>query len=440
MVSIYFFFRPSTKNTSDGSLYVRIIYRRKVRQWSLNCNVESWEWDERKQEVVYPRNNRMRKEYLRKISDQLATHIYTLQTIVDELERSGECFGVAEIQRAYLLREDIRSLRGYAGKLAMEKEHVEKERTGRAYRMAAKALQQFSGEELVLTEISPALLKSFETSMKKSGLRPNTISFYMRLLRTICNKAHREGILVDPPARLFKDVFTGYASTPKRALTGKDLSLLFEVNIPDLMSRKAVNRMAHYAMEGVYIAWRLFFFSFHACGMCFVDMANLRKESISDDVLTYRRKKTGRLVEISLTPPMIAIINDFAVETENSPYIFPLLRENGKSLRRQYESAERTYNRRLKRLALLAGIEGRLSSHTARHTWASIGKNKLFPLGVLSACLGHSSEKTTNIYLAAFNREILAEANRVITQEYIYLPSPDSENFQRYMDETLNMD
>jgi integrase len=345
---------------------------------------------------------------------------------------------VTEIQQAYLFHESEQSLRGYAGVLADEKDRNNRERTAYAYRAAANALVRFNGCDLMLTDLSPVLLKAFENNLKMNGRQLNTISFYMRLLKVICNRAHREGQMRRTAAELFADVFTSYEPTRKRALTTDDLSRLFAVDLPELMNQKLVSRLSYKALEGLYFAWRLFFFSFHACGMCFVDMACLRKESISNGLITYRRKKTGRLIEISLTPPLRSIINDFAAETKDSPYVFPLLVENDKPLRRQYESAERTYNRRLKRLALLAGLEGHLSSHIARHTWASIGKNKMFPLGVLSACLGHSSEKTTHIYLTSFNREILAEANRVITQEYIYLPTPNNEDFQRYMDDSID--
>jgi integrase len=216
---------------------------------------------------------------------------------------------------------------------------------------------------------------------------------------------------------MFRQVFTGYASTPKRALSEGDMSRLLAVNLPSMMSVEPRDSRRYRQLQGMYMAWRLFFFAFHACGMCFVDMAGLR-DNIKGNIISYRRKKTRRLIEISVTPSIQFIIDSFAEDTKGSLYVFPMLCDKGIPIRRQYETAERVYNRRLKSLGQMAGLERHLSGHIARHTWASMGKNKLFPVGVLSACLGHASEKTTHIYLASFNHEVLAEANLSITQKY----------------------
>ena len=37
--------------------------------------------------------------------------------------------------------------------------------------------------------------------------------------------------------------------------------------------------------------------------------------------------------------------------------------------------------------------------YKARHSWASIAKNKNIPLSVISESMGHNSENTTKIYL-----------------------------------------
>ncbi|MDR1937180.1 MAG: site-specific integrase [Tannerellaceae bacterium] len=422
MVTVVFIYRPLSGSDGYGSLYVRVTCRRQTCQWALNCRVRRSEWDAGRQRVILPRKYAERYNYLHKASEKLMYQASTLKIVVKELKQRGTFFGVKEIREAFLRHENEHSFRPYAAKLAGVMEANEQERTAQAYIGAAEALVAYMGGDILFEEITPTLLKDFENYMKSQGLHPNTTSYYMRLLRVICSKAWDEGLMIHSPAELFADVFTGCALTPKRALSDEELARFFSFNLYHLVEQTAPGSRARLQMTGLYTAWRIFYFSFHACGMCFVDVVYLRKDSISGDLLSYRRKKTGQLIEVTLTPSLQYIIDDFAPEQASSPYIFPILKNNGTPLRRQYGSAERTYNRRLQQLAVMTGIEGGLSSHDARHTWASMGKNRLFPVGVLGACLGHTSEKTTRIYLDSFKREILAEANRIITQDYSILP------------------
>ena len=52
--------------------------------------------------------------------------------------------------------------------------------------------------------------------------------------------------------------------------------------------------------------------------------------------------------------------------------------------------------------------------YVARHSWASIAKNNNIPITVISEGMGHSSIKTTQIYLASLNDSIIDGANKRI--------------------------
>jgi len=173
-------------------------------------------------------------------------------------------------------------------------------------------------------------------------------------------------------------------------------------------------------LEDLSVTQRLFLFSFHARGMSFVDVSFLKKSDIQGHILTYRRRKTGQLLEMNVTPEMQQIINSFANETKNSPYVFPIITTPGKDEYHQYENALKVQNKRLKQLAKyvhLPASKFQLSTHVARHTWASLAKELNYPLAVISEGLGHTSEKTTSIYLASFDRAVLDSMNRRISKE-----------------------
>lgn len=53
-----------------------------------------------------------------------------------------------------------------------------------------------------------------------------------------------------------------------------------------------------------------------------------------------------------------------------------------------------------------------LLMHVARHTWATTARNRNTPLAVISTSMGHTSEMTTRIYLAAIDESVIDNANR----------------------------
>ena len=90
---------------------------------------------------------------------------------------------------------------------------------------------------------------------------------------------------------LFRSVYTGTRADHKRALGDEDMKKVFAK-----LSRTSGVPLA------VYQAQELFILMFSLRGMPFVDLAYLRKSDLRDNVITYRRRKTGRPLSVTLTP------------------------------------------------------------------------------------------------------------------------------------------
>lgn len=233
--------------------------------------------------------------------------------------------------------------------------------------------------------------------LMRRGLRLNTISFYNRVLRALCNAASARGIRVR--SGLFEGLYTRVAETRKRAVDVQSLQRIRGLNLLD-SPRLALHR-------------DLFLFSFMAQGMAFVDMAFLRREDISDHVLQYRRRKTGRLVSVYLEPAMMEIIRRH--QRPDSPYLFPLLDSMDERIAyRQYQSALTRYNLSLKEIAGWTGLKHTLSSYVARHSWASTALQCHVPVSIISEAMGHASERTTRIYLNRLQAPAIMRENRKI--------------------------
>ena len=158
----------------------------------------------------------------------------------------------------------------------------EKVRTAETYKVALSRFSLFrSAQDLPLSEFTPELMGDYENWMHQQGLTNNTSSFYMRKLRSVYKKAVADGLVTD--VNPFRLVFTGHAKTRKRAIEPQIISIIESADIDDA-------RMA--------FARDMFMFSFYTIGMSFVDMAYLKKDSLKNGVLTYRRKKTGQELRI----------------------------------------------------------------------------------------------------------------------------------------------
>lgn len=164
--------------------------------------------------------------------------------------------------------------------------------------------------------------------------------------------------------------------------------------------------------ESLALSRDIFLFSYCARGMAFVDIAFLRRDDICGDWFSYVRRKTGQRLTVRIEPPMAAIINRY--KNEAGEYVFPIISADGQDAYRQYQTALGYHNRKLKQLAEIAGISEKLSTYTARHSWATAARRHNVPLSIISAGLGHSSERTTLIYLDSVENVALDNANHEI--------------------------
>lgn len=156
----------------------------------------------------------------------------------------------------------------------------------------------------------------------------------------------------------------------------------------------------------------LFMFSFYTRGMSFVDMVFLKKKDLQNGILSYRRNKTGQQLFIKWERPMQELVEKY--DTAGTPYLLPIIRNNGVDEWRQYHNEVHRINRNLKKIGEQIGLGIPLTTYVARHAWASIAKSKNIALSVISEALGHDSEQTTRIYLASLDTSVIDKANSLI--------------------------
>lgn len=290
------------------------------------------------------------------------------------------------------------SLLNYVQELAVGLEREGRYAASQSYFTLLNSLREFSREGLLSVDrLNVDFVKRYEMWLFGKDCCRNTVSLYMRIFRSICRQAVDSG-LMECPDKLFQQVFTGYDSCEKRAVSAGVIS--------DLAGLELVGG------SGVFFARDLFLLSFYLRGIPFIDLAHLRKSDIRNGILYYRRSKTGQLLTITLEPWAVEIINRYKGVIPGSVYLLPIIkRPLEEDEYKQYESALRLYNKRLHKLSALLGLEKNLTSYVARHSWATLAYHEGISVSEISAGLSHTSEQVTYAYLESFNADALAEVN-----------------------------
>lgn len=398
MATIKTKFRSSSVEGREGALYYQVIHNRVVRQISTGYKLFASEWDQRSEAVIpcqHPAGME-RDNYLLSVGERIRRDKIRLEKAIRTLSQSGP-FTADDIVIRFHDSGQEPSFNDYIRQQIVRLKRLGKIRTSETYTAALKSFSSFmKGRDILFGELSSDLLMEYEAYLKNRGNSPNTISFYMRILKAVYNRAVENGLTGQ--RNLFKSVYTGVEKTLKRAIHLNDI--------------RRIKRLDLSLKPHLDFARDMFLFCFYTRGMSFVDMAYLKKGDIANGILTYRRKKTGQQLFIRWEKCMQEIIDKYPVnETE---FLLPVITERDKEYRKQYTNALHRVNTLLKKIGEMLDLPIPLTMYVARHSWASIAKNHNVPVSVISEGMGHDSENTTQIYLASLDTAVVDKANKKI--------------------------
>ena len=277
--------------------------------------------------------------------------------------------------------------------------------TAHAYKNALFSFSVFCGTcNVSFRQITRESLRLYGQYLYENGLKLNTISTYMRMLRSIYNRGVEAGNAPFVP-RLFHEAYTGIDVCQKRALTAAELHrLLFD----DPRSER-LRRIQDIAS-----------LLFQLCGMSFADLAHLEKSALENNMLRYNRIKTKTPMSVEVLDSAMVKIDRLRSVRKSQPgcpdYLLDILcgdksRKDEKAYR-EYQSALRQFNKKLKELAKALHLKSPVTSYTLRHSWATIAKYRGVSIEMISEALGHKSIKTTQTYLKGFGLEERTEVNK----------------------------
>lgn len=164
--------------------------------------------------------------------------------------------------------------------------------------------------DLRFSRIDRGFIHDYAAWLKQTGITGSTQSFYLRTLRTILNKAQKDGHIEVSP--------DWFMAVNTRIYKSSDLK-----DVP--FSRDALRRIEKLDLTSngpLGLVRDMFMFGFYCGGLELIDVANLTNTNIKDGVLTFRRRLKGHSNNVLLGPSARKILSRYS---DGGEYLFPLL-------------------------------------------------------------------------------------------------------------------
>jgi len=408
------------RKRSDGTAPIRLIVRfdGKEKVWGLNHYLTKTDFNQIRKKHITGNYSEERRNELNKIKLDIDKKEQEAADIINKLEvfsfedfemllfkkDQSTLFGSLEAKIAALLRQDrAGNATTYQSTLNVMKLFLGAER-----KREGRKVTVIGGKDIPLTRVTVKFLNDFERwylGQKKTDGRKysaTTVGIYIRNIRVILNDAISKGMIAPESMPIGRKRYRIPGSRKRKlALTLDEVAKILYV---DLIPGSIQERCRDY--------W---IFSYLTAGMNVTDIARLRYEDIDVEKITYIRAKTAykkleepEFITIPMTPEIGRIIDKWGTHSPiPSGYVFPILRPGMSSMdeRKAVMAATKSINTYIKKIAKSVGIEGNISTYTARHSFSTILKNSGVSVQAISEALGHSSTKVTESYLKDFEVE-----------------------------------
>lgn len=261
-------------------------------------------------------------------------------------------------------------------------------------------------------------LERYTAWMRSKKVEQPTIESYLRDVRTVFNYAIKQKAVSQDLYPFGRNGYTIGTTTARKSSLSKDqMTSLRNMVLP----------------KGSKKEWArdIFVFQYFTNGLNFVDLCKLKEQDLEKTdkgtFVNFKRTKTQETknhtvtIRVILTPEAIDVIDRWGNQNrEKDDYIFPyfnLLKgqeDDPKLLRETVLTLTRQINRRLKAIGSKLNIHFNLTTGIARHSFATRLKEGGVPIADIRDRMGHTSTKTTELYIDSIGDERIKEISTLL--------------------------
>jgi site-specific recombinase XerD len=280
-------------------------------------------------------------------------------------------------------------------------------------------------KNLHFSDITADWLKDFHKHLAGQGKKNATIGIYMRNIRAIFNQEIASNQLKSETYPFGRNKYRPPASKKvKKALDINEITRIFNF--------QTQNEAEKWARD-------MWIFSYLANGMNIKDIALLKFENIAGDEISFVRSKTmhstienQRPIQIHYHDELRRIVAKWGNPDQMpSNFIFDILHPDDLSpiqVTRDVNQAVKVINKYMKRIGGLLGLDRLPTCMFARHSYSTVLKRANVPIEMISESLGHTSIKTTEIYLDSFENDRRADISRLLLPKVTVAPNFNEAN------------
>lgn len=401
------------REKKDGTypIKIRVTYDQRYKKYGTKYDLSESDY------MIITRKN-FRSEKLRNIK----TALDKIKVNVDELISGMDEFSFDEFENLFLeKRGDMTNLINAFDQIVVQKKESGRIATAIGYEYAKKSLQEFEKfqsnksedvENIHFKKLTVNYLKEYDSWMRSKGKTTTTIGMYLRNVRALMNSAVKNNVI---KANAYPFGVGKYeiptSNSIKKALTNDELKKLFAYQ-PEQGSPE------HFYFD-------LWLFSYLCNGLNIKDILRLKYSDIHGESLIFVRAKTEHTtkqrteIEAILTPIAKQIIDQWGTKPiQPDNFIFPFLNKN-MTAEKQHKVKEQVVwqiNKYIKRVAEKVGIDAKMTTYVARHSYTS----KLLRAGIsiefLRQQLGHTDSKTTLNYAQKIDFDTKQKATNLLTE------------------------
>ena len=373
----------------------RITIGRSIAQFSckLSCNPDLWN----------PRESRMdgKSREAVEVNGRLENLLLSIQSAYQSLLARGCPFDATDVKEQFQGSVQTRCmLIERLDVLIKEKEShigidIRKESMA-SYHSTRIHLQEFIQKkykvsDLAFSQLTENFIHEFQQYfLGECGFQESSFYNVATHLKTVCRLAYREGladILLFDKVKISK----GNKKLPK-ALDRGAFEKLKTLHFEDLE-------------EEMETARDIFLFACYTgaayCDLMELDKSHLVRDDEGSLWLKFNRHKTGVPCRVKLLPEAIRLMEK--LHSDERETLLPFM-------------GYATYQSYLKALRLRAGISFPFTTHTARHTFATlITLEQGVPIETVSKMLGHSNVSMTERYAKVTPRKLFEEFDRFLS-------------------------
>ncbi|MEX1190882.1 MAG: site-specific integrase [Brumimicrobium sp.] len=389
---VLFLLRKSRKKLEKQTIYIRICIDSQRSEFSSQQKVFIKDWDNKKGRVKpSDRRSVLINNYLEKAESKISDIIYKANRMdgrlsPDEVKliflgKDPESFSKNKtLIQAFDYHNDLMEKEVEIGKV-VKKTYTRYEITKDKISTFMKTRKRM--EDIPLKDLKLAFIREFEHYLlTEDDLQSNTAHKYIRNVKKVVNMAiGLEWLTFDP----FSQFKCKYKNPERVVLTQEEIDALIKKDFK-------IKRLEEVRDVFVFCCYT---------GFSYSDVFNFEHDALSRGIdgehwLSANRQKTG----VKETVPLLPVAYDVVMK----------YRDHEECIRKNKllpVNTNQRYNGYLKEIADICGIDKKLTTHIARHTFATtITLSNGVPIETVSAMLGHNSIRTTQIYAKVVEKKV----------------------------------